>query len=705
MKAKNGYYVSGRFLQYKKQNFTSENGLLNPKTNCLVIDSEGTVFAGTQSGLYKLSADNFVPVFEDVLNKEIISLTLMSCGKIAVCMENELYYLGDNSLRLIRKFDENLVEVCDKRNKLWILTKGRFIGTDYEAKNDFVNRSLEGGEGLSLAVSDKEIYVSTETNISVIHGKRMEWKNILPQFSDMPKTKAHTICFDNAGYLWLGTDNGAAIHDNQHLWLSADKIRTLPKNAVYKIVTDEKGGRYYASDIGVIYQNAGRCKYFSADRWVLSNKINDVAVAPDGSKIFAATDKGISVISSYETSLIEKANEFEKNIKKYHSRRGFVAERIIDNYDITSGHVHISDNDGLWTGLYCAAESFRYAVTGEKEARENAREAYKAINLLTKITGIPGFTARAVRYPGEEGFGDGNHEWVKSPDGKCEWKCETSSDEMTGHFFAQSIYYDLCADEDEKEEIRTALLGIMEHIIRNNYRLIDHDGLPTTWAAWTPELLNHDDKWYFERGINSLELLGFLKVSYHISGNEKYKNLYDSFVKEHHYPLNVMQHKIRDAHICHIDDNLGFLASVTLLRLEEDESLRSLYLCGVEDHWQYERVEKQPMFCFVHALLTGRDEDLVEGVESLRQIPLDLVHYWSENSKRKDLIYDTEQEEWHEAPQLKIPLPYDERNVHRPDASVFETDTVDRRHSQEGTLFLLPYWFARYYGLLKEDEE
>lgn len=705
MKAKNGYYVSGRFTQYKKKNFTSDSGLLSTKINCLTINNDGIVFAGTEKGLFKLAEDKFIPIFDEILTGEIVELSLLECGKIAVCMENELYYLGEDSLKLIRKFDDTLVEVCDKRGKLWILTKSRFIGTDYSAQNDFVNRSLEGGEGLSLAVSDKEIYVSTQTNISVIHGKRMEWKNILPQFSDMPSTQIHTISFDNAGYLWLGSDKGAAIHDNQHLWLSAGEIRTLPQNAVYKIVTDNAGGRYYATDIGVIYQYAGKLKYFSADRWVLSNKINDVAVATDGSKIYVATDKGFTMISRLETSLIEKAREFEKNIEKYHTRHGFIAERIIENYDMDTGFVHITDNDGSWTGLYVAAESFRYAATGDKEALEKARRGKDAMILLTKITGLPGFTARAVRYPGEEGFGNGNHEWVKTPDGKCEWKCETSSDEMTCHFFSLSLYYDLCADESEKEEIRTALLGIMEHIINNNYRLIDHDGLPTTWAAWNPNLLNHDDKWYFERGINSLELLGFLKVSYHISGDEKYKKLYDSFVREHHYPLNVMQHKIRDAHICHIDDNLGFLASMTLLRLEEDESLRSLYLCGVEDHWLYERVEKQPIFCFIHAILTGRDEDLVEGVESLRQIPLDLIHYKAENSKRKDLIYDTEQEEWHEAPQLKIPLPYDERNLHRPDASVFDADTEDRKRSQEGTLYLLPYWFARYFGLLKEEDE
>ena len=705
MKAKNGRYISGKFTQYKKKNFTAENGLLTPKTNCLLSADNGTVYAGTTGGLYKLEGEEFVRVFEETLTKSINALSPLSGQRIAVCMESELYFLIGSSLKFVRKFPERIVDVCDKRGRLWVLTKGRIICTDYNTENDYLNRTLEGGDGLSLAVSDKEIYVSTETNISVVHGKRMEWKNILPQFSDMPKTKAHTICFDNAGYLWLGTDNGAAIHDNLHLWLTADKIHTLPKNPVYKIVCDNAGGRYFATDVGVIYQKAGKCKYFSADRWVLSNKINDLAVDADGGRIFAATDKGVSMITAFETTLREKAEEFEKNIEKYHTRRGFIAERIIENYDINSGYVHISDNDGSWTGLFVAAQSFKYAVTGDKTALDKARRSLKAMLLLTKITGIPGFTARAVRYPGEEGYGDGNHEWVKAPNGECEWKCETSSDEMTSHFFAMSIYYDLCADENEKEEIRTALLGIMEHIINNNYRLIDHDGLPTTWAAWNPNLLNHDDKWYFERGINSLELLGFLKVSYHISGDEKYKKLYDTFVKEHHYPLNVMQHKIRDAHICHIDDNLGFLASLTLLRLEEDESLRSIYLCGVEDHWEYERVEKQPMFCFVHALLTGRDEDLIEGVESLRQIPLDLIHYRDENSKRKDLVFDTEQEEWHEKPQLKIPLPYDERNVHRPDASVFETDCEDRHHSQEGTLYLLPYWTARYYGLLDEEVE
>ncbi|MBR6940543.1 MAG: hypothetical protein IKH65_07050, partial [Clostridia bacterium] len=343
----------------------------------------------------------------------------------------------------------------------------------------------------------------------------------------------------------------------------------------------------------------------------------------------------------------------------------------------------------------------RYAVTGDKDALAKARRGMKAMLLLTEITGIPGFTARAVRYPGDAGYKNGDPEWSESPDKSCEWKGETSSDEMTGHFFGLSVYYDLCASKSEKAKIRSALLGIMTHIIDNGFVLIDRDGLPTTWACWNPEQLNHSDKWFVERGINSLELLAFLKVCYHISGDRKYDDLYSEFISKHHYALNVMQYKIRDAHICHIDDNLGFLAELTLLRLEENEALRSFYLSGLEDHWQYEKIERQPLFAFIHAAVTGRDSDIADGVQSLREMPLDLTYYKMENSKRKDLVLDNEQAEWNEPVQLKIPLPVDERNPIGPNSSVFRIDQNHSNHAKEPTVFLLPYWIGKYYGIIE----
>ena len=52
-------------------------------------------------------------------------------------------------------------------------------------------------------------------------------------------------------------------------------------------------------------------------------------------------------------------------------------------------------------------------------------------------------------------------------------------------------------------------------------------------------------------------------------------------------------------------------------------------------------------------------------------------------------MYDTEQQAWHEPPQVVYPLPYDERNVHRPDNGGFALDAENRNYAQEPTMFLL----------------
>ena len=106
-------------------------------------------------------------------------------------------------------------------------------------------------------------------------------------------------------------------------------------------------------------------------------------------------------------------------------------------------------------------EVSRILLTGYAD-KENAKRAVDAMIKLTEITGKPGFTARATRYSYEENFKTGNREeWhicEDNPD--CEWLGETSSDEMTGHYFAYGIYFDLVADEDEKkklEEVKKAV--------------------------------------------------------------------------------------------------------------------------------------------------------------------------------------------------------------------------------------------------------
>src|SRR5262249_8329658 len=153
--------------------------------------------------------------------------------------------------------------------------------------------------------------------------------------------------------------------------------------------------------------------------------------------------------------------------------------------DPARGHVHqVSDNDGLWNAIYVGAMAFRYTATGDAAARKQARQSLDALLELERLTGIPGYPARAVvtndelkagvdgvnldervRVPGET-----DKIWFRSPVEPAVWcKGDTSSDEMDGHYFAWYVYHELVADAAEKRQIAAVVRRATDHILRNGY--------------------------------------------------------------------------------------------------------------------------------------------------------------------------------------------------------------------------------------------
>ncbi|MCQ2463486.1 MAG: hypothetical protein MJ177_08820 [Clostridia bacterium] len=396
-------------------------------------------------------------------------------------------------------------------------------------------------------------------------------------------------------------------------------------------------------------------------------------------------------------------------VDTYYEREGYFTHcRLERKDDMTSAKPCITDNDGLFTGIYLGVQSYRYAVTGEPEAKSNCDRAAKALLKLESITGIPGFTARAYRRPGEAGYGDGYHEFHKTSDetSDLEWRGETSSDEMVGHFFGLSLYYDLAADEQQKKEVCRSLCAIVDHAMKNGGVLCDIDGLPTTWAHWGPDELNRDDIRYNERGVNSLEYLMMLKTAYEMSGDKKYGDYYDLLVKKEHYALNAARHKVVDKHVMHIDDNLCFLTSLTLFRYEKDAHLRQILLMGLRHHWEYEKIERAPMWNIAFGAITGEFCELDAAVRSLEELPVDMINYEMKNSIRPDIEWDEGQELFDGGLQMKEPLPYDENRLTNFDGNPFLPDYPARKNqsTENPHIYLLPYWLGRYYGLIADDE-
>ncbi len=162
-------------------------------------------------------------------------------------------------------------------------------------------------------------------------------------------------------------------------------------------------------------------------------------------------------IEAREITLEDKAEHYEAINAARHNRYGYTTDcSLADPEDLNSCRYVASDNDGLWTSLTVAAESFRYAATGNEEARQLARKSMRALLDLVYKSGSPGFPARAIARIDEENviLSDFNEErWKLSPEAGWRFKTDTSSDEIDGHYFAWYIYSELVADDEEKAEI------------------------------------------------------------------------------------------------------------------------------------------------------------------------------------------------------------------------------------------------------------
>ena len=135
--------------------------------------------------------------------------------------------------------------------------------------------------------------------------------------------------------------------------------------------------------------------------------------------------------------------------------------------------------------MYGAGECFRYAVTKDPDALARARKAIEAVLFLEEVTGIPGLPARSYVRAGDPRPKDGTWHWTSGK--QIQWKGDTSSDEIVGHFFLLSIAYDLFPDEALKARMAKAARTMMDYIVAHGYNLIDVTGKPTTWGKWSPK--------------------------------------------------------------------------------------------------------------------------------------------------------------------------------------------------------------------------
>lgn len=483
--------------------------------------------------------------------------------------------------------------------------------------------------------------------------------------------------------------------------------RPLPWNEVTVSTTGNANGTWVGTSRGAVRLiSPGKpYEYFAGKRWLPSDHVTGIGFEEDGRVVWLETDEGFSRIEYRSMTLESKARQFEERIRRRHVRHGLTADsRLLIAGDLSSNRMISTDNDGLWTAMYLAAECFRFRVTREQVAREYAEQAVEVLMRLEEITGIPGFPARSIIQIGvDEQPGDG--EWHTTPDGKWRWKGDTSSDEIVGHYFGYAIFHDLVADDSQKARVAAVVDRITNHILDNGYHLVDVDGKPTRWGWWAPEEIWNDPD---ETGLRALHLLSHLKVAIHVTrrtaNRERFQAAYNDLIKSHRYHLLTLNQKINyPGHVNHSDDELAFLSYYPLMLYESEPGLRRTYMTSLTRSWRVEEAERNPLWNFIYAAGTGDEgSHLAESITTLQQIPMDLVEWKVVNSHRFDIPVNPVSDRFNRLQSLVV-LPHDELPMMKWNGNPYRLDGGrDGMREDDGAFFLLPYWMGRFHGYISK---
>ncbi|MEX0678067.1 MAG: hypothetical protein WD063_13380 [Pirellulales bacterium] len=523
-----------------------------------------------------------------------------------------------------------------------------------------------------------------------------------------------------AGVSTLG-DNKAQRLSRSELAALAGGKPMLPFDDVTVGMRAADGGTWVGSHRGLMYlaPGAARWRVFHSRRWLPGDDVEDVAITESGD-VLVETSAGIGRLARRPMTLERKMNAIDEMLVKHHVREGLVGGiHLSEPGNLAAGYQqHSNDNDGLWTSIYVAAEAFRYGVTGDAAAKRNARRSLEALMFLERVSGLPGFAARSIVPAGEPMPTHG--EWHRSADGRWWWKGDTSSDEVDGHYFAYSIYYNVAADEGEKKEIREYVARITDHIIDNGLQYVGPPGVPTRWGVWSPQKLNHDLRRQGDRGLNSLEILSFLKVAQHIVGKPRYAETARELVEKHAYAANTVfqKHAWPPERVNHSDDELAFLAYYPLLIHERDAELRKFYLASIRRTWLAERPERSPLFNLIYgaalqantwtvpterpdaALVEPAEYDRDECIAWFRDVPSETFNWIVRNSGRNDLGSLSTNRFGRLTSQTVLPV--SERPVMRWNGDPYLLDGGSGGdYRDDGAAILLPYWMGRYHRLIE----
>ncbi len=739
---------SGEYAQQVHVGYGISQGLPANQADSVVVNGD-SVFAATQSGLAEFNRGAW-----KVIRKTTSPVTCLTLGR------DRIWYIEGDSIFSLSPGSPPKAEgklPASTSVSSVMVTEDRVFAGSSQGLLEFsaghvqpvhaVNLQLSAGLPIrQLAWRGREIAVAADGGLVTL--------NLDSGVAALQSPRDHEVGwslqnvrgvgYDASGSLWFASLQGVGKRSDDG-WKLYTGHEGLPWNDFTCIATGVSNDVWFGTTLGAIRFTGDTWEYRQGKRWLLDDRVNSIALSKNGDA-WLATPSGVSCIESRPMTLQRKAAAFNDDIDRYHKRTEYEyvdAVTLKQPSDLSEWTQHDSDNDGLWTSMYGAAQCFEYAVTHSAASKQRADQAFRAVAFLSEVpqggkhSPPHGFPARTIlpvsgRDPNIHDSPDHDRDrqksdplwkvieprWPVSADGKWYWKTDTSSDELDGHYFFYALYYDLVAEsEQEKQQVRQVVDRVTSHLISHDYALVDHDGLPTRWGQFAPDVLNTDQLTDC-RGLNSVSILSYLVAAWHVTGDEKYRIEYNKLLNEHNYFTNVLNPKNQNGLGSgnQSDDEMAFMCYYNLFSYEVDPVLRKQYMRSMARYFAQEEPEVCPLFNFVFAQFyeplpyywpSVPQEVINDAVESLQRFSFDRTRWAHKNSHRLDIIPLGRHVIGSHGKGSRLNgkvLPIDERFVDHWNHDPWRLDEGGGgTEMADGVAFLLPYWMGLYHGFVKEN--
>ncbi|MBL8175807.1 MAG: hypothetical protein JNK48_14120 [Bryobacterales bacterium] len=373
------------------------------------------------------------------------------------------------------------------------------------------------------------------------------------------------------------------------------------------------------------------------------------------------------------------------NIQARHQPFGTILDPFLDHNGNVTGYTRCGDS-AIWTGHYLAAEAFRYSATRQPEALVNVIGAMVGIRTLVDVTGNNSlarcvvlkdspFAAGILQEESHHKIGEGT--CLGRP---CNWVGNTSRDQYVGVFFGLMVTWEVIGDPGLRESAKQLMTRLLDRLLDDDWAIKDRDGDTSTVFWFRPD--------------QKLNLLAIgAKVN---NGQFGSKYGWQRFLEGGLTGAPIAA-EVADPHNSYFKFNLDALTFYHLVRLEGNRTYKGWYTDAYRTLRRTLDDHGNAHFNMIDRAIQGADAR--RDAETRR-----LLEEWLQRPRRDEAVdlRGAYRSCWEED-RACDPIPVPQR---------VRTDFLWQRSpfllygggigniEGAGIDYILPYWMARYYGVL-----